>query len=62
LYYYLIVLKHVYLHRSADDDIPIPLTTPTRIALIILSVGIVVVGVVFAPWFELSNTAAAILF
>jgi len=62
LYYYLIVLKHVYLLRSEDDDKPIPVTTPTRIALIILSLGIVVVGVAFAPWFGLSNTAAAILF
>ena len=62
LYYYLIVLKHVYLYRSESDDHPISVTTPTRFALVILSVGIVVVGVAFAPWFEWSTTAAAILF
>jgi len=62
LYYYLIVLKHVYLYRSEDEDIPIPVTTPTRIALIVLTAGIVLIGAVFAPWFEWSTTAASILF
>ena len=62
LYYYLIVLKHVYLYRSEEDEKPIPVTTPTRIALIILSVGIVLIGFAFAPWFEWSSTAASILF
>ena len=62
LYYYLIVLKHVYLYRSEEDEIPIPVTTPTRIALIILSVGIVLIGFAFAPWYEWSSTAASILF
>jgi len=62
LYYYLIVLKHVYLYRSEDEDIPIPVTTPTRIALIVLTAGIVLIGAAFAPWFEWSTTAASILF
>lgn len=62
LYYYLIVLKHVYLYRSEDVDVPIPVTTPTRIALIVLTAGIVLIGAAFAPWFEWSTTAASILF
>ncbi|MFC1997543.1 NADH-quinone oxidoreductase subunit N [Chloroflexota bacterium] len=62
LYYYLIVLKHVYLFRSDEEDISIPVTTPTKIALIVLIVGIVVVGIAFAPWFGWSNTAVSILF
>jgi NADH-quinone oxidoreductase subunit N len=60
LYYYLIVLKYVYLYRSEDEDKPIPITTPTRMALIILVFGIVLVGVLFAPWFGWSITAAAL--
>jgi len=62
LYYYLIVLKHVYLYRSEEDDKPIPVTTSTRIALIILTAGIVLIGVVFAPWFGWSTMASSILF
>ncbi len=62
LYYYLIVLKHVYLYHSEEEDIPVPVTTPTRIALIVLTAGILVIGIVFAPWFEWSTTAASILF
>ena len=62
LYYYLIVLKHVYLYRSEEDDIPVPVTTPTRIALIVLTAAILIVGIAFAPWFEWSSTAASILF
>ena len=62
LYYYLIVLKHVYLYRSEEDDIPVPVTTPTRIALIVLTAAILIIGIAFAPWFEWSSTAASILF
>jgi NADH-quinone oxidoreductase subunit N len=62
LYYYLIVLKHVYLYRSEVDDIPVPVTTPTRIALILLTAAILIVGIAFAPWFEWSSTAASFLF
>jgi NADH-quinone oxidoreductase subunit N len=59
LYYYLIVLKYVYLYRSDDDDVSIPVTAPTRMALIILTFGIILVGVLFAPWFGWSNAAVA---
>jgi NADH-quinone oxidoreductase subunit N len=62
LYYYLIVLKHVYLYRSDEEEIPILVTTPIRIALVTLSLGIIVIGIAFAPWFGWSTTAASILF
>jgi NADH-quinone oxidoreductase subunit N len=62
LYYYLIVLKHVYLYRSEKEDIPIPIMTPTKIALIVLTFGILLVGIAFGPWFAWSSTAASILF
>ena len=60
LYYYLIVLKYVYLYRSDEEDVSIPVTAPTRMALIILTFGIILVGVLFAPWFGWSNTAVAL--
>ncbi|HZD55328.1 MAG TPA: NADH-quinone oxidoreductase subunit N [Anaerolineales bacterium] len=62
LYYYLIVLKVVYLYRSEDEDKPVPLTRSYSIALVVLVAGIILVGTVFAPWFGWSNIAAAALF
>jgi NADH-quinone oxidoreductase subunit N len=62
LYYYLTVLKHVYLFRSEDEDKPLPITRPYALGLVILSVGIILIGTVFAPWVMISNTAAASLF
>ena len=62
VYYYLIVLKVVYLYRSDDDDIPIPTSRPNVIALTILSLGILIIGVFFSPWFNWASTAAEALF
>ena len=62
LYYYLIVLKVVYLYRSEDEDKPIRMTRPYTIALAILTLGIIILGTVFGPWFNWSTAAAASLF
>jgi NADH-quinone oxidoreductase subunit N len=65
VYYYLNVLKYVYLYRMPDQDEenhPIPLTRPYAIALVILALGVVLIGTVFAPWFSWSNAAALNLF
>jgi len=65
VYYYLNVLKYVYLYRMPNEDEenhPIPLTRPYAIALTALAVGVVLLGTVFAPWFEWSNAAGLILF
>ncbi len=62
LYYYLVVLKHVYLFRSEKDDLSIPITRPYSIALVILTLGIVLIGTLFGPWFTWSTTAAASIF
>jgi NADH-quinone oxidoreductase subunit N len=59
LYYYLTVLKYVYLYRSEDEDKPLPVTRPIMVALIFLSVGIILLGTLLAPWFDLATTAAA---
>jgi NADH-quinone oxidoreductase subunit N len=65
LYYYLTVLKVVYLYRMEGENEeahPIPLTRPYAIGLVVLTVGIVLVGTIFAPWFGLSGAAALNLF
>jgi NADH-quinone oxidoreductase subunit N len=65
VYYYLNVMKYVYLYRMEGEDearCPIPLTRPYTIALVVLAVGVVLIGTVFAPWFAASNAAAVALF
>jgi NADH-quinone oxidoreductase subunit N len=61
LYYYLNVLKVVYLYRmpgEAEEQHPIPLTRPYTIALVTLSLGILLIGALFAPWFNWATQAA----
>ena len=65
VYYYLNVLKFVYLRRMPNEDEenhPIPLTRPYAIALIVLVAGVILIGTVFAPWFSWSDAAALNLF
>jgi NADH-quinone oxidoreductase subunit N len=65
VYYYLNVLKYVYLYRMPDQDEeahPIQLTRPYAIALAVLAIGVILIGTVFAPWFNWSNAGALNLF
>lgn len=65
LYYYLNVLKSVYLFRMEgenEEQHPIALTRPYTIALVVLSLGVLLIGTLFAPWFNLANLAALNLF
>lgn len=65
VYYYLNVLKYVYLYRMPNEDEeahPVPLTRPYAIALVVLAVGVILIGTVFAPWFNWSDAAALNLF
>jgi NADH-quinone oxidoreductase subunit N len=65
VYYYLNVMKYVYLFRmegNDEDKHPIALPRPYALALVVLSVAIIVVGTVFAPWFSQADLAAATLF
>jgi NADH-quinone oxidoreductase subunit N len=62
LYYYLTVLKYVYLFRSDDEAKPLNISRPYTIAISILILGIIIVGTLFGPWFNLSNQIASSLF
>jgi NADH-quinone oxidoreductase subunit N len=62
LYYYLTVLKVVYLYRSEKEGEPLPVSRPYALALTVLTVGIILMGTLMAPFFEWGTTAAAALF
>lgn len=65
LYYYLNVLKFVYLYRLPNEDEdrhPVPLTQPYMIALVVLVLGVILIGTIFAPFFNWSDAGAFNLF
>jgi NADH-quinone oxidoreductase subunit N len=62
LYYYLTVLKYVYLFRSDDESKPLEISRPYTIALTILIIGIILIGTLFGPWFNITNVIASSLF
>ncbi len=65
LYYYLNVLKYVYLYRmegEGEEQHPVPLTRPYAIALAVLSAGIILIGTAFGPWYAWAAEAAQNLF
>jgi NADH-quinone oxidoreductase subunit N len=65
VYYYLNVIKYVYLYRFEDeneDKHPISITPPYWIAVFVLTLGVILLGTVFAPWFGFSDAAALNLF
>ncbi|MDQ2691312.1 MAG: NADH-quinone oxidoreductase subunit N [Chloroflexota bacterium] len=65
VYYYLNAMKYVYLYRMPGQDEenhPVPMTRPYVIALAVLTIGVILIGTVFAPWFGWSDAAALNLF
>jgi NADH-quinone oxidoreductase subunit N len=62
LYYYLIVLKVVYLYRSEEEGIPVPVPRPQAIALFVCVVAIVLIGTLSGPWLEWALITAQSLF
>ena len=62
LYYYLVVLKAVYLFRTEGDEQPMPLTRSWTLALALCVIGILLLGTLFAPWFTWATSAVSALF
>ncbi len=57
LYYYLVVLKVIYLGR-AEDETPIRgIAFSWRLALIVSVIGILILGFWFSPWFQWAQGA-----
>lgn len=64
VYYYLNVMKYVYLYRMPGENEeahPIPVSRPYLIGIGVLMLGVILTGTFFAPWFNLSADAAASL-
>lgn len=62
LYYYLIVLKVVYLGTPRDEAAVYPVSRPYRAALWACAMGVLVVGALIGPWVNIALTAAGGLF
>ena len=65
LYYYLNILKYIYLYRMEnqdEDQHPVPVSRPVAIALVVLVIGVFLIGTLFGPWFGFANHAALNLF
>lgn len=62
LYYYLTVLKVVYLYRSERDSETIPVPRAYAIALGLCSFGVILLGTLAGPWFNWATAAAGGLF
>lgn len=62
LYYYLIVLKVVYLYRSPDEAKPVTVSGSQGFALVTCTAGILLLGTLSAPWFAWAWAAAGSLF
>ncbi len=62
LYYYLSVVKVMYLYRSEDEDVTIPVSRAAKIGLAVTVFGIFYLGLLAQPTFELTRNAASAFF
>lgn len=63
LYYYLMVVKVMYVDRSADEEQPLAVSTASGWALVLATIGILVLGVIAAPFYTWALQAGqALLF
>ena len=58
LYYYLILLKHIYVHASRDST---PITTPTYVSVVlaVIALAVVLLGVFPEPLLALLKPLVA---
>ncbi len=61
LYYYLTILKVVYLHRSEHESERVPVTRPAALVLVTCIAAILVLGVSSGPWLAWAMRAAGSL-
>lgn len=62
LYYYLVILKMVYVKPAPEGASAIPIPRAYGFALGLLCIGIILVGVVAAPWLNWATSAGTALF
>ena len=61
LYYYLNILKVIYLYRSEGEKNPLKVLPTWGIALGLCTLGILVLGVIITPLYDAATRAAAML-
>ena len=59
LYYYLNIIKVMYLYRSEEEDVPIPVSRAAQVGLAFSVFWIIFLGVYAGPAFEWTRQAAA---
>ena len=62
LYYYLNIIKYMYLYRSEEDDVPIPVSRAAQLGLAVSVIFILYLGISAGSAFELTRQAAAAFF
>ncbi|MEJ2563847.1 MAG: NADH-quinone oxidoreductase subunit N [Anaerolineales bacterium] len=62
LYYYMTILKVVYLYRSEEEHVAIDVPKPFGVTLGLCSLAIVGIGTISGPWLNLAVEAAKALF
>jgi NADH-quinone oxidoreductase subunit N len=62
LYYYLVVLKVVYLGTPKDETAMYPVPRPYTLALWLCALGVIFVGAIIGPWVSIATAAASGLF
>jgi NADH-quinone oxidoreductase subunit N len=62
LYYYLSVVKYLYLYRSDNENVPIPVSRAAQVALVLTIFGVLYLGIAAGPAFEWTQRAAAAFF
>jgi NADH-quinone oxidoreductase subunit N len=62
LYYYLSVVKYLYLYRSDNENVPIPVSRAAQVALVLTIFAVLYLGIAAGPAFEWTQRAAAAFF
>jgi NADH-quinone oxidoreductase subunit N len=58
LYYYLNVLKVIYLYRSENEEKGMKVQRSSTLAILICIAGVLILGIVMAPWFGWASSAS----
>ncbi len=61
LYYYLIVIRVMFVDRMEGDETPASLPGTLRLGLTLTTAGVLILGVFAAPWYDLATRAAQTL-
>jgi NADH-quinone oxidoreductase subunit N len=62
LYYYLNIIKYIYLYRSEEEEIELDIPRSYKVALAITMFGILYLGILANPAFEWTRQAALAFF